>query len=374
MALTLTRVTQTVMGNKQASVFKADFDSSYPTGGESLTGVQVGISTVEFLLAEPKGGYYFEYDHAGAKLKAYGAKEVPALVVEEAVTVATNVGTLANVPFYIVAIDVTGGTVTGAFNIIPTQETPLTKQCAVTLTSGLMTFLGTDAVTTVKVTYIPLQNSGPFSESNRVVDEVVVAAAAKTALANRAVAIQYVWDNTDNVLNTFEPVGEAPTATHNCVVDITNGSSTTDLDGHADDEGNSLKVTYVKYSALPVACCIDDADTTLSSEAYDFTAVGGYPETVIPGLGTQVCGETGAAGNAIASWKGPSGTAANLVSVWNPFKNRLVTANTTAIATLAMPFFILDRNLITNISAKADEAVNGTDLSAVTGVRIFAFG
>ena len=50
---------------------QVDFDSSYPTGGESLTPSQLGLETVAFLIAESKSGYTFEYDYTNKKLKAF---------------------------------------------------------------------------------------------------------------------------------------------------------------------------------------------------------------------------------------------------------------------------------------------------------------
>lgn len=366
------------------------FDSSYPTGGESLSGITAYFKDLESIVFESQSGYAFEFDETNDKVKVYLPSGTPAiaitagpplLITEEIVTVTSNVGALANVPFYIVAIESTAGSVTGAFNIIPTGETAATKECAVTLTSGALTFKATDAVTSCRVTYIPLQTSGPFVEANRVIDESVTAAAAKATLANRACAVQYVYDDTDSTLVTFEPVGEAPSATHVCVLDITNGSSATDIDSHADDEANALKVTYIKYSALSVIECIGDGDLSLTSEAYNWTGTANYRAIVVPGMGTQFCGEETGAGNELGTWEGPSGTAANTVGTWDPYKNYLLTNNTNAIVSLAMPWFVLDASQVTLPTQTAvatgepgDEVANTTDLSALTGVHFIARG
>ena len=50
-----------------------DFDSSYPTGGESLPASDLGLSVVDIVLPSPKSGYIFEYDYTNSKLKAYYA-------------------------------------------------------------------------------------------------------------------------------------------------------------------------------------------------------------------------------------------------------------------------------------------------------------
>lgn len=48
-----------------------DFDSSYPTGGESLTPGNVGLVGIDFCVITAKSGYVFEYDYTNQKLMAY---------------------------------------------------------------------------------------------------------------------------------------------------------------------------------------------------------------------------------------------------------------------------------------------------------------
>lgn len=48
------------------------FDSSYATGGETLSASACGFpSKVEFIQATNSAGYIFEYDYTNGKLKAY---------------------------------------------------------------------------------------------------------------------------------------------------------------------------------------------------------------------------------------------------------------------------------------------------------------
>ena len=335
-------------------------DSSYPQDGESVTPRMNNVRHVNLHVDSPDAGWIFRYDRTNNKIKAY-RHSLP-LIVEEVVTVASNAGQLNHKPLYIVGLESTAGSTTGNFFVIPTGETPITTQCAVTFTSGVLTFLSTDAVTEAKVTYIPQHESGALSSATLVVDEVVVAAAAKTELANRAIAIQYVWDNTDNILCVPEPVGEAPTATHNCVVDITNGTPATDLDAHADDEANSLKVTYLKYASFPPDLAIGDADITLSSEVYDFGNNAAYKSLVVPGFGIHIVGEETAT-NVVAVLGGPGVTAAEDVAKWDPKINTLTTAQTGTMTTTAIPWLVLDMD---QIGDSLVEAAIGEDLSAVT--------
>ncbi len=58
------------MGSKRFAIVNVAFDSSYPTGGESLLPADVGFQTFDLVLAEPSAGYTFEYDHATSKLLA----------------------------------------------------------------------------------------------------------------------------------------------------------------------------------------------------------------------------------------------------------------------------------------------------------------
>jgi len=52
-------------------LFDFAFDSSYATGGESLTPNSVGLSEVKMAVIQQKSGYTFEYDYANAKIKAF---------------------------------------------------------------------------------------------------------------------------------------------------------------------------------------------------------------------------------------------------------------------------------------------------------------
>ena len=48
------------------------FDNSYPTGGESLTAAQVGLSVIEWMyVIGGSEGYHFQYDTTNSKVKVY---------------------------------------------------------------------------------------------------------------------------------------------------------------------------------------------------------------------------------------------------------------------------------------------------------------
>lgn len=342
------------------------FDSSYPMGGESIT-FPNWHAKPKTLMVPNYNGYSFQYDRTNGKVKAFTPGR--SLIVEEEVTVASNAGQLKHKPFYILSIESTTGTTTGPFSVIPTGETPITTQCAVTFTSGALAFLAGDAVTAAKVTYIPLHETGPFSSENLVVDEDVTAAAAKADLANQAAAVQYVWDDTDSKLDGLEPVAQAPSATHKAVVDIDDGSSATNIDFHADDEGNAVKVTYIKYAAFDASAQLGDADLTLSTEEYNFTE-NHYNFLAIPGLGTALVGENAGADVELI-WSGPSASVGAGVPVLEFPTNDWQTNEGTAIITLAVPIILL--NALANHNALL-EVANGEDLSGLTAVPYIAVG
>ncbi len=71
MALTITIKSLTVIGNKRSSTGYIAFDSSYPTGGESLVPRNIGLSVIDSISFEPNSGYFFQYDYTNKKVKVY---------------------------------------------------------------------------------------------------------------------------------------------------------------------------------------------------------------------------------------------------------------------------------------------------------------
>lgn len=398
-------------GSKNKIVGTLAFDSSYPTGGETLTPDKVGLSRFDsFEIKSRESGYGFEvslntdgsiatilvYGGTGAQTSGTGSAhthtftgtaDASPLVVEEVVSVSSDTGTLANIPAYITSIDVTAGDTTGAFSVIPTGETPLTTQCDVDFTTGVLTFLNTDAVTSVRVTYFPKRTGTMWAQMT--VDETATAAAAKVNLAARAAAVQYVYDTTGGTVLTPVPVGEAP-GSGEYALDI-DDSSNTSIDTNADIDGNTLKVTYLPYSALPSPDMhIGDADITLSSEAWNFTSDGGYGALVVPGHGCHVVGEATTT-NQASLWAGPSGTAGAGVARWRPAVNDILTNEGSAMTTMAIPWIIMPVWALpnhtpagTNANESAhthsiaadvsDEVSNGTNLTSLSSVEFEAIG
>jgi len=59
------------MGDKRAVTGTIAFDASYPTGGETVSEQDLGVTNAEFVLMQPVAGYVFSYDLANQKVLAY---------------------------------------------------------------------------------------------------------------------------------------------------------------------------------------------------------------------------------------------------------------------------------------------------------------
>lgn len=79
MALTISRVTGAdhVAGNKRVKIRDITFDSSYPTGGESLTASDVGLKKIYFVRgsqvknSDGTSAHSVVYDYTNSKLVAH---------------------------------------------------------------------------------------------------------------------------------------------------------------------------------------------------------------------------------------------------------------------------------------------------------------
>lgn len=78
MALSLSQVERsTVFGDRRVRFFTVTWDSSYATGGESLTAGDVGLSRIDFVMAEPAAAaagtaaHVVKYDYTNSKLQAF---------------------------------------------------------------------------------------------------------------------------------------------------------------------------------------------------------------------------------------------------------------------------------------------------------------
>lgn len=370
MPLTLTLRAENVSGNMRHKTFDCDFDSSYPDTGEPLTARTLGLNTVVDVQAAPQLGYHVNYDRANARLRAF--KQGPAVLTEATGTFTAGVAyTLKNLPGYILAVRGTAGS-TGVKRIIPAGETTGAGQVAINWTTGVCTW-GDAAITAAVFVYIPRGVPG-FTTDRLVIDEVVATTTDSGNLANRAAAICYVWDDSNNAVLTYVPVGEAPPAA-SCAVDINNAGNTT-ITVNAGGTTDSLKVTYLRFAGNPLTTTgawVDQADRTVTAnvvgpgtdQTFDVNGL------VLPGFGQVIVGETGGAANLQAILVDAGGTAAANVAVYDHYRNTITFAAGDAYATAEIPLLYLSQELTGSI---LQEVEDGTDLSFLTGIRLTAEG
>lgn len=354
------------------------FDTAYPSGGYTVTPQSVGFARVVlgFNFIGWKGGIPSgvgrpQFDGTNTKLVIGASGSMAPLVIEEVVTVTSNVGRLASIPGPILGIQVLAGSVTGAFRQIPVGKTPATTQVAVNMATGTLTFLTGDAVTSVAVTYIPL-GVGNFTQANLVVDEAVTLATAGVNLANRAAYILYVWNDTDTThLPQIFPVGEAP-ATHQIAIDINNTGATTITPNSAQNT-NSALVTYFKYDATWISkhSWTDQVDIAVTSDAIALNEVLDISTIWIPGYGQVIVGETSSGTtNKQAVIQGPRGAVAANVCTFDPLKGALAFLSGDAYATIEMPYMLLSA---ANALPSGGALPIGANLSGLVG-RFEFFG
>lgn len=179
MALTITNLKYDSAGSQTKVTGQIAFDSSYPTGGESLTASQLGLAGISNIIVEPKSGYIFDpaYSGSDANILVYNSAGGGTFTgsalgththnvqrsIDEVISVTAGTGISAaatSIPIGIVeSVYVTAGGVTGVFKIIPAAATLATTLVKVDRTTGVFTFLVADAVTSATITYLQLATS-----------------------------------------------------------------------------------------------------------------------------------------------------------------------------------------------------------------------
>lgn len=372
-------------GNQKSVEGTITFDSSYLIGGEVLTAAMVGLGSLDSLQLEQGEDTriveWIRTNQTTGLLKVRGGvtgntTRPPTLVVDEVVFVdgPSDQGLLRYKPAYIVSMEVMGAeSVAGAMEIVPTARTPLTNQVAVTFTTGILEFLSTDDVNSVRVTYFPQQVDGMFATSNLVIDEAHNTNEDSFTLTNRAIAVQLVYDITDSLVMPIVPVGEAPGALE-CAIDINDGSSGTLITKNSAENANDLRVTYMLFSGLESgAAQIDDTDITLTGtdpEKWNFATDGSETDLVVPALGPHIVGEEGTTNQDIRLVVGQSTLLGENVARWLPETNEIQTQQTGTMTTLATPWFTVPKSVL---QQRLGEVVSGTDLSTMV-VRFRATG
>lgn len=129
MALTISNLTYSKNNNKNIRSGSIAFDSSYPTGGESITAAELGLAYFDTIEVEPKSGYIFE-----PVIAAGGATAVIKVTSGAAATSgATSGGTPAgNVALNLATPAFSGTGLTAAGQVMTTtdNQTMTLNQCA----------------------------------------------------------------------------------------------------------------------------------------------------------------------------------------------------------------------------------------------------
>jgi hypothetical protein len=274
MSLTTTILRQDNIGNKRMHTIATDFDSSYPTGGESLSPRDCGLSEIDHIQFEPAHGLSFEYDHTNNKVKVY--RGVRPIIWEEIVTLTLgttyDTGTLKYPYAFIISVMSNSGVglrvVNGACNPVTTTvavTNPVKGVCPT------LTTLHTDSYTSLVVTYITQAWQDVFEN---VVHAKLVTAGATTmsrvsghadlaytvatpdriALGEVACAIQNVTCVTAaGVVSAYDPCYKGVTsATGEFALDFTHGSySNLTVLSVVTTDDLQLGTIYVDYIRLP---------------------------------------------------------------------------------------------------------------------------
>jgi hypothetical protein len=402
MALTVSIDKQDVFGSKRVNHCTIGFDSSYPTGGESLTARNLGLSGVDLVLFEPALGHTFEYDHTNLKAKVY--RQAPPIVFEEIVTL-THGTTYSTATLkyphafimYISAGDVGVKVVNGNCNPPTTciaVTDPVEGVCP-TLTS-----LHADAYTTLKVTYVTQAWRDVFENvvhaklltGARVAGHADLSFTAGTPdvikLGEVAAAIQNItWVTAAGVVTAIDPVAKGVTsATLEAEVDFTDAgaSDLTTVSIVTTDNVNAAgDVVYIDYIRLPSSGFLydrwveEDACTPSTDVITISTGVGYCQNLLLFGTCGQFPAATTKSAKLIAT-AATVGTDINLVkpTLWNTVGS---TANTFTFgsshddAVLHYPTYIWgwpwEIEGVAPLEVRA-----GTNLSSLTGVKCMVIG
>jgi len=102
MAAVFTTNVRTINGVRTVIEGTIALDSSYPTGGESITAASLGLVRIDDMIIGNKSGYSFEWDATNSKLLAYqgdntNAAAAPAVQVPDTTNLSTVTGIRARV-------------------------------------------------------------------------------------------------------------------------------------------------------------------------------------------------------------------------------------------------------------------------------------
>lgn len=124
--LTLSGLTRESSGSENKVYGSLAFDSSYPTGGESLSLGSLPLRTVSNVIIEPSAGYVFTYDYTNNKILAYRASPAGSI----AAPTFTGTSPISSLDLATPAFSGTGLTAAGQVITTTSTHTMTLNQCA----------------------------------------------------------------------------------------------------------------------------------------------------------------------------------------------------------------------------------------------------
>jgi hypothetical protein len=359
-------------------------DSAYPKRGYDVTAHQFGLGIldrVEF----PSQGFGVDLYVDVSALKLHVRRPGPIIVVEATGTFTAGAAyTMHQIPAYILGVRGVAGSA-GTKRLIPNGETAGAGQCKINFTTGVVTW-GDSAITSAVIMYVPLGVPG-FTRDLLVVDEALTLADAtggygSATFASRAACINYIWNNEDNEVLAYQPVGENPGA-NQVDIDILSSADTVVrvLTSDIGNGANKLTANYIKYSAAMHARLmrwVDQGDIAMASNiagpgtgsSAASTALDG-PSMAIPCLGQCAPGEISDNSNDLSFFVDPGGSAGNNVMVLDFATNKWTGNGTPAFTRVELPLLYVPADMGANVLM---DVGYGEDLSALVTIPYVAYG
>lgn len=375
MSLTVTNRYVTNLGNKKSVVMDLAFDSSYPFGGESLTKESIGLRALDHFLVNPASGLTFEFDHSNEKLKAF--RPAPPIVYGEAHSIASNAITLE----YPAAAIMNIASGTQSQMLIEPADTLAANECKLTaaMAEGERTGI-TFHSSTAGVVYVSyITQAWREVWENRNASTAFTTASHVAAIGEVVCFVESCFADGDTASSRPKWVrGGDAAGTGECEIDFTDAGAS-DLTTLTFAAGDVITGGTITYIALPSSGMIynnfiEDEDCTMSS---------GTGNAAYPVLFTSLCGQfpdyTAANERAPHTLMMPEadalGTSAECAIDWHKVTNKAgqqIRLNDATSDAISLTYVMGFAGEIQNLSPL--EVKNGTDLSAVTNVRVMAIG
>ncbi len=395
--ITTGNLIRTMWGNKRVHIFDVAFDSSYSYEGEDLfttASVAGYLSSVDTAIIYDSGGYSFKYDVKNKKVKVFGP--APPIIYEEEhqnSTTAAVTGFLLDYPAaYIMAIVDSSGT---PFQLIYSGTTTLTQHKA-SLSSPIAsgertgvsiweTSLGTN---TFLVTYVTQAWQDVYALLVQNEEIAISTGVSANNTTTGQTIFAYGWGKTG--ASAVTPVTIQATGLGQNELGVGfghSGTTSSNLRVHSSNDGQTLFLTYLKYppenSWLLDRLIWEDEDgaSGASINSLDRSLlmwnISGYAfssgnssyqigaEDVVP----SATYGPGVGGESLQPAWGYRGIAADAAAP----DNHQVWGRADAIVNISDAVYVYGHPWeIPNLQQL--EVMNGTDLSALTGIKVILIG